>query len=97
MVPGEKQDTFFALVREVERLGNALGVTFEEDLVEINREIMMGLTKDSTTSMQRDVQRGGESEIDGLVHRVVRLAREKNVELPVYEKISAWAAEKGIR
>ena len=97
MVPGEKQDTFFALVREVERLGNALGVTFEEDLVEINREIMMGLTKDSTTSMQRDVQRGGESEIDGLVPRVVRLAREKNVELPVYEKISAWAAEKGIR
>lgn len=97
LVKGEPQDTFFELVREVCKLGNAMGITFDEDLVEVNRVIMEGLTPDSTTSMQRDVKKGGMSEIDGLLHRIVRLAHEYNVSLPTYEKISEWAKEKGIK
>lgn len=96
MVPGEKQDTFFALIREVEALGNALGVSFDENLVERNTKILMGMTKDSTTSMQRDVKGGGATEADLLIHRIARLAKEHHISLPTYEKISTWAYSKGI-
>ena len=42
MEPGEKQDTFFALVNEVEKLGNAMGVKFEGRLEDSSRKILMG-------------------------------------------------------
>ena len=96
MTPGEKQDTFIQLVNEIEQLGNAMGMTFETSLKEVNLKILYGLAKNSTTSMQRDVQKGGNSEIDGLVHNVVRLAKQYNISLPTYEKISHWALENHI-
>ena len=96
MVPGEKQDTFIQLIEEVETLGKAMGITFDCNLKEVNLNILYGLAKDSTTSMQRDVQKGGLSEIDGLVHSIVRLGHEYHVSLPTYEKISAWAEENHI-
>ena len=96
MVPGEKQDTFISLVKEVELLGQAMGITFEEDIEEINMKILNGLIKNATTSMQRDVEKGGSSEFDGLVHRVVRLAEKHNVEVPTYKKISDWGKSKNI-
>lgn len=96
MLPGEKQDTFIQLVQEVENLGHAMGITFESPLKDISLKILFGLAKDATTSMQRDVKAGGSSEIDGLVHRVVRLAKEYHVAVPTYEKISAWAQEHSI-
>ena len=91
MTSGEKQDTFIHLIDEVEQLGNAMGITFDTPLREINLKLLYGLAKDSTTSMQRDVQKGGASEIDGLVHSVVRLAKQYGITLPTYEKISNWA------
>ena len=96
MVPGEKQDTFIQLIEEVETLGKAMGITFDCNLKEVNLNILYGLAKDSTTSMQRDVQKGGLSEIDGLVHSIVRLGHEYHVSLPTYEKISTWAEENHI-
>ena len=94
--PGEAQDLFLELVHEIETLGHAMGITFEEDLGERNLKILEGLDDDSTTSMQRDVQHGGPSEMDGLVHRIVRLADEYGLELPAYRKISRWAKERGM-
>lgn len=94
--PGEAQDLFLELVHEIETLGHAMGITFEEDLGERNLKILEGLDDDSTTSMQRDVQYGGPSEMDGLVHRIVRLADEYGLELPAYRKISRWAKERGM-
>jgi len=95
--PGKAQDLFFDLVREIVRLGKAMGISYEEDLVEVNRKIMEGLSDSSTTSMQRDVMDGKNSEIDGIVYRVVRLAKANGISLPCYEKISAWAEEKRLR
>jgi hypothetical protein len=43
------------------------------------------------------VLRGHVSEIDGLVYRVPRLAARYGLRLPNYERIAAWATEKGIR
>lgn len=96
MVPGKEQDTFLSLIREVGALGEAMGITFTVDLEAFNMEILNGLDKDSTTSMQRDVLSGGCSEIDGLVHRVVRLADQYHVDVPTYRMISEWAKKEGI-
>lgn len=96
MDPGEKQNTFMDLVKEIESLGEAMGIIFEEDIKDVNMKILKGLTMDSTTSMQRDVEKGGSSEFDGLVHSVVRLAEKYNVEVPTYKKISEWGKSQNL-
>lgn len=97
MVEGEKRDMFFKLVREVEAVGNALGITFDVDLPENAGNILAGLTPDASTSMQRDVESGKSSEVDGLVHEMVRLGESCHVPVPNYKKISDWVRMKGIR
>lgn len=94
---GVKRDTFIALVNEVKNLAETMGIALTKDIVEKNLKIMDTMTDDSATSMQRDVKRHRDSEIDGLVHRVVRLAKEYGAQVPIYEKISMWAKQKGIK
>ena len=64
---GEARELFKTLIREIVTLANAMGITFEEDLVERNLKILSNLPEEATTSMQRDVMEGKQSEIDGLV------------------------------
>lgn len=97
MAAGEKRETFLALADEVEAVGRAMGLDFEESLVDCADAVLHGLTPEATTSMQRDVASGGFSEVDGLVHEMVRLGHRFGVSVPNYEKISRWALEKGIR
>lgn len=97
MTEGEKRRMFFALVREVERLGKGMGLEFERDLAENADSILKGLTPEATTSMQRDVYSGGKSEVDGLVHEMVRLGAEYGVDVPNYRKISEWVKAEGIQ
>lgn len=87
---GEARELFKTLIREIVTLANAMGITFEEDLVERNLKILSNLPEEATTSMQRDVMEGKPSEIDGLVYEVVRMAKKYGVEVPAYER----AAEK---
>ncbi|MBR1552764.1 MAG: 2-dehydropantoate 2-reductase [Schwartzia sp.] len=94
---GEQRQLFVGLIREIEALGHAMGIEFERPLVEVNLKLMESFTKDLKTSMQRDVAGSGPSEFDGLVHRVSRLGKEYHVPTPLYDKISAWGREKGIR
>ena len=87
---GKTRELFKTLIREIVTLANAMGITFEEDLVERNLKILSNLPEEATTSMQRDVIEGKQSEIDGLVYEVVRMAKKYGVEVPAYER----AAEK---
>lgn len=87
---GETRELFKTLIREIVTLANAMGITFEEDLVERNLKILSNLPEEATTSMQRDVMEGKQSEIDGLVYEVVRMAKKYGGEVPAYER----AAEK---
>lgn len=96
MEDGEKRQMFFDLVHEVEAVGQAMGITFDVDLAENAGNILDGLTPDATTSMQRDVAAGGRSEVDGLVHEMVRLGEAYHVDVPNYRRISEWVKEKGI-
>lgn len=85
--PGKYRDMFSALVHEVDLLANAQGITFDEDIVKRNLDILDSLTPDMTTSLQKDIARGSDSEFDGLINEVVREAHEYGVSVPMYEKV----------
>lgn len=93
---GEQREMFKALIREIVALSHAMGIEFEEDLVERNLKILASLSPEATTSMQRDVIEGKRSEMDGLVYEVVRMSREYKVSMPQYEKAAACFREQGI-
>jgi 2-dehydropantoate 2-reductase len=47
--------------------------------------------------MQRDIKKGGQSEIDGLVYEVVRMADQYHLDLPVYSKIAGELKKNGLK
>lgn len=94
---GEARELFKTLIREIVTLANAMGITFEEDLVERNLKILSNLPEEATTSMQRDVIEGKQSEIDGLVYEVVRVAKKYGVEVPAYERAAEKFREMEVR
>lgn len=93
---GEQREMFKVLICEITALSHAMGIEFEEDLVERNLKILASLSPEATTSMQRDVMEGKRSEMDGLVYEVVRMGREYKVSMPQYEKAAACFREQGI-
>lgn len=95
--PGEIRDCFARLVQEISDLSDAMGIGFGEDIVRVNLDITEGLAPDMTTSLQRDVARGGSSEIEGLIYEVPRLAEKYSVSLPEYEKIASELRRRGIK
>lgn len=94
--PGEVRETFVGLIREVQAVGEAMGITFDRDLVANGLKLMDAFAPGLTTSMQRDVEKGGPSEFAGLVDRIVALGQKYHVATPLYAKISAWGHEKGL-
>ena len=94
---GEARELFKTLIREIVTLANAMGITFEENLVERNLKILSNLPEEATTSMQRDVIEGKQSEIDGLVYEVVRMAKKYGAEVPAYERAAEKFREMGLK
>ncbi len=87
--PGEIRECFAGLIREIDTLAKAMDIHFEEDIVRRNLAILDSLSPSATTSLQRDVAAGKDSEIDGLIYEVVRLADRYGVDVPIYRKIAA--------
>ena len=94
---GEARELFKTLIREIVTLANAMGITFEEDLVERNLKILSNLPEEATTSMQRDVMEGKQSEIDGLIYEVVRMAEKYGTEVPTYRRTAEKFREMGVK
>lgn len=94
---GEARELFKTLIREIVTLANAMGITFEEDLVERNLKILSNLPEEATTSMQRDVMEGKQSDIDGLVYEVVRMAEKYGAEVPAYRRTAEKFREMGVK
>lgn len=92
--PGEIRACFIKLIKEIDELANAMGIYFEEDIVERNLKIMAPIDPMMTTSMQRDLAEGKASEIDGQIYEVVRLADKYGLELPEYRKIAKALQER---
>ncbi len=87
---GKVRDTFVALIREIDALAQAMDIHFTVDVVQTNLRILGSLSPAATTSMQRDVKQGNNSEIDGLIFEVVRLGKEYDVPVPTYEMIADY-------
>lgn len=87
---GKERDTFIECIKEIDALSKAMGITFTEDIITINLKIMDELAPDCTASMQKDINKGGQSEIEGLIYEVVRMGRRYGTAVPVYEKIADW-------
>ena len=55
------------------------------------------MNPEASTSMQRDIYAGKNSEIDGLIYEVVRMGRRYGVPTPTYEMVSDKAREEGLQ
>lgn len=85
---GEVRNTFIGLSHESAELGKKLGITFSEDLVTYNLKVIDKLAPESTASMQKDLARGHESEIQGLLFDMINIARQHDISTPTYNKVA---------
>lgn len=83
--------TFEAAVREVVAIGEATGVAFGKDMVAMNLAICDAIVPSATTSMQRDLEAGRNSEFDGLIEEVIRMGASCGVDTPTYHKAEETA------
>lgn len=86
--PGEVRDLFISLASESVAVGEKLGIEFKEDMIKYHLNIIDNLSPESTTSLQKDLEKGHESEIQGLLFEMVGLAEEQGVEIPVYRRVA---------
>lgn len=94
--PGEARDCFIAMVREISVLADAMGCPFDHDVVPDDLAILDGIAPTATTSMQRDIADGHQSEIDGLIYEVVHLGEEYHVAVPTYAKVAEEMKRRGL-
>lgn len=85
---GAPRDTFVTLVQELAALAAAQGFVYEIDVAQDSIERMSAMGAGATSSMQKDVEKGGDSEVDGLVYEPVRLGKALGVPTPAYAKIA---------
>ncbi len=85
---GKERRLFSELIGEITALAEAMGFPFDEDMIKTNIDILDDLSPTASTSMQRDIQKGSRSEIDGLIYEVVRLGKKYNVDMPKYTMVS---------
>lgn len=86
--PGRVRDTFIGLSRESAALGKKLGIEFQEDVVEYNLKVIDKLDPESTASMQKDMARGHESEVQGLLFDMIAAAEEQGIDIPTYRMVA---------
>ena len=75
---GEKRNLFIGLMREVEALAEKMGCPFDGD----------HQPPEATTSLQRDVYAGKQSEIKGLILDIPKLGEQYGLDLPLYRSVA---------
>ena len=86
--PGKVRDTFIGLSQESAALGRKLDIEFKEDIVEYNLKVIDKLAPESTASMQKDMAKGHESEVQGLLFDMIAAAEEQGIEVPTYRMVA---------
>lgn len=86
--PGKVRDTFIGLSTESAALGKKLGIEFPENLVGYNLKVIDKLDPQSTASMQKDMAKGHESEVQGLLFDMITAAEEQGIDVPTYRKVA---------
>jgi 2-dehydropantoate 2-reductase len=93
---GAYREKFIALVKELMAIAKAQEIALPEDMLAINLKLVDDMGDDATSSMQRDVEAGRPSEVEGLSYEVVRMAQGAGVKVPVYEEVGAVLRGKGL-
>lgn len=83
----EMLNLFIDLSKEIIAVGHALDIPIDVDQLKHNIETLKHMHPDATASMQKDMEAGRESEIDGLIGEVLRLGEEKGIAMPSYKKV----------
>ncbi|MCS2956300.1 ketopantoate reductase family protein [Bacteroides salyersiae] len=86
--PGKIRDTFIGLSTESAALGKKLGIEFPEDPVGYNLKVIDKLDPQSTASMQKDMAKGHESEVQGLLFDMITAAEEQGIDVPTYREVA---------
>ena len=86
--PGAERDTFISLSKESSEIGRKMGITYAEDPIGYNLKVIDKLDPDSTASMQKDIAKGHESEIQGLLFDMIALGEKMDVDMPTYRKVA---------
>lgn len=86
--PGKVRDTFIGLSQESAALGRKLGIEFKEDIVEYNLKVVDKLAPESTASMQKDMAKGHQSEVQGLLFDMITAAEEQGIEVLTYRMVA---------
>ena len=76
------------ICEEIKEIGNKLEIGLHIDITEANLKVLDSFTPDMTASLQKDMKKGGNTEIDGLIFEVVRLANDIGVNTPVYNMVA---------
>ena len=79
----ETRELLSQAITEIYQLGLALGVDLPETSVDNTLGLLESFPANSTTSMQRDLEKGLPSELDVQNGAVVRLAQNLSVDTPV--------------
>jgi 2-dehydropantoate 2-reductase len=86
--PGQQRNVFIGLSQESEKTGRKMGIALPDKLVEAHLQVLDKLDPESTASLQKDLAKGHESEIDGLLFQMIRTGERLGVEMPVYRKVA---------
>ena len=86
--PGKVRDTFIGLSTESAALGRKLGIDFPEDVVTYNLKVVDKLAPESTASMQKDIEKGHDSEIQGLLFDMIAAAEAQGIDIPTYREVA---------
>ena len=70
------------------KLTKKLGIEFKEDMVEYNLKVIDKLAPESTASMQKDMAKGHQSEVQGLLFDMITAAEEQGIEIPTYRMVA---------
>ena len=83
----EARDTILAALREVEAVGRAKGIEFDDDVVEVAMAHILNAPKDVRSSIQIDLSMGLPIDIDTMNGAVVRIGNELGIPTPVHSLI----------
>ena len=84
---GEERDTFIGLSRESAQIAEKCGIVFKEDPIKYNLMVIDKLDPESTASMQKDIAKGHQSEIKGLLFDMIELGEKYDIDMPTYRKV----------
>jgi 2-dehydropantoate 2-reductase len=85
---GVYRQTFIELITEIKSIAQAVGISFDIDLVGANLKILDSLKEDTTASLQKDIKADKTAEIEELFFQVVRLSEKLNIDVPRYKIIA---------